>query len=81
MRHAEFYAAVHKHGVVVCEGDAEAAQPRRTRWSHRAHKGEEMLGKECEEVGARCLQDVFEEGAEKTLRNAELGLYYSFYVN
>lgn len=53
------HSAMHKHGVVVCEGDAEAAQPRRTRWSHRAHKREEMLGKECKEVGGGCLQRMF----------------------
>ena len=42
---------MHKHSVVVYEGDAEAAQRRRTRWSHGAHEGERMLGEECKEVG------------------------------
>lgn len=45
--------------MIVCQGDAEAAQPRRTRWSRRAHQEEEMLGKECKEVGAGCFQPAF----------------------
>lgn len=46
-----FSFAPHKHGGGVYQGDAEAAQRRRTWWSLEAHRGEQMLEKDSKVAG------------------------------